>query len=364
MSDFLLENIHRQILKAADYAQLKELRAQAHEIIGASLAASDPFLQNQTVNHLHDCLIQRCVVLAETALADSGFGKKPASYAFVLFGSGGRSEQTLWSDQDNGLIYHLANEADSEWVSAYFAALGDNIVKGLIQLGYPPCEGKVICSNKQWCQSIQNWLDLQQKWLEQPTWENNRYLLIMSDMRFIYGKEDLVKQVNDARADFIREHRSVLENLLHNTLHRKPALGPLGNLITERYGEDAGGIDLKYGSYIPLINSIRLLAIQAGIYETSTNRRIVALKAAGILTETYAERLLQVHRMNLHYRSLTSFEIKMGQYFSRGKILAEQLSKQSRQQLKYAFQTEKALQKFVRKKVQENLYQSMGDDRK
>ena len=44
-------------------------------------------------------------------LEDEGFGKPPVPYAFILFGSGGRSEQTLWSDQDNGLIYEESRRA-------------------------------------------------------------------------------------------------------------------------------------------------------------------------------------------------------------------------------------------------------------
>ena len=61
-------------------------------------------------------------------------------------------------------------------------------------------------------------------------------------------------------------------------MHHKISLGVFGHLITERYGEDAGGFDIKYGAYIPIVNGIRLLAIQAGILATSTLERIKQLK--------------------------------------------------------------------------------------
>lgn len=181
---------------------------------------------------------------------------------FILFGSGGRSEQTLWSDQDNGLVYGESEKHQEEEVEEYFIKLVDCILQGLDALGYPPCEGNVVSSNKQWRKPLTAYTQMMLEWLQEPEWENIRYLLIMADMRCIYGSQNLVDQLRGTILTYVQENSSVLNYLLSNTLHHKISLGVFGQLITERYGEDAGGFDIKYGAYIPIVNGIRLLAIK------------------------------------------------------------------------------------------------------
>ena len=55
---------------------------------------------SQIVSSLNDALVKRLVELAEAKL-----GAPPATYAWIVFGSEGRLEQTLLTDQDNALVY-------------------------------------------------------------------------------------------------------------------------------------------------------------------------------------------------------------------------------------------------------------------
>ena len=157
MYNLSLETSREQILKAENYAELRMLRDQVHEIMQVHPLLTSPIQWNLQLNEIHDWLIQRCITLSEIILDNQGFGLPPVPYVFVLFGSGGRREQTLWSDQDNGLIYELAEFEDEEQVSNYFKVLSDCIVEGLKVIGYPPCEGEVICSNDSWRKSLNEW---------------------------------------------------------------------------------------------------------------------------------------------------------------------------------------------------------------
>ena len=69
----------------------------------------------QIVSSLNDALVKRLVGLAEQAL-----GPAPTDFAWIVFGSEGRLEQTLLTDQDNALIYGEESEA----ARAYFAVAG------------------------------------------------------------------------------------------------------------------------------------------------------------------------------------------------------------------------------------------------
>jgi CBS domain-containing protein len=174
-------------------------------------------------------------------------------------------------------------------------------------------------------------------------------------MRVIYGDSSIVHKLKQFLGQYVREHRIILEKLLQNTLHRKASLGIFGQLLTERYGEDAGGVDIKYGSYIPIVNGIRLLAIQAGIMETSTIERIEKLLEYKLVSETLAAEWKKALAINLEFRSKTPFQLEEGLYSSRGKLPARLLSKESRHELKLALHVGIDLQKYVQKRILDEL---------
>lgn len=354
MYNLSLETSRELILKAQNYAELRKLRDQVHEIMQKHPLLTNPLQWNLMLNDAHDWLIQRSIILSEKIVEET-MGLPPVPYAFVLFGSGGRKEQTLWSDQDNGIIYELSEDDDTEEVSNYFANLASHIVEGLKILGYPPCDGEVICSNEGWRKSISNWKQMLQTWFDEPVWEHIRYLLIVEDMRAVYGKTSLVDKLKQFLGQNVNEHRSILEHLLQNTLHRKASLGIFGQLLTERYGEDSGGVDIKYGSYIPIVNGIRLLAIQAGIVETSTLERIEKLLENKRVAETLANDWKRAFLLNLELRSKTPFQVHEGLYSSRGKLSTRLLSKEARQGLKFSLHAGIDLQKYVQKKILDEL---------
>jgi CBS domain-containing protein len=356
MYNLSLETSREQILMAEDLAQLRMLRDQVHEIMQVHPFLANPIEWNMQLNDLHDVLIQRCVTLSEKQIEAQGYGLPPVPYVFVLFGSGGRKEQTLWSDQDNGLIYDSTDSGDLKSVWQYFAILSRCIVESLMVLGYPPCEGEVICSNDYWRKSIIEWKQMVQGWLDEPNWEHIRYLLIIEDMREVYGEPSLTMDLKEFLALYIRENRLILESLLKNTLHRKASLGFFGQLLTERYGEDAGGVDIKYGSYIPIVNGIRLLAIQAGIMETSTLERIEKLLEYELVSKVQANDWKRALALNLELRSVTPFQLEDGLYSSRGKVSAKTLSKKARQELKFTLHVGIELQKYVQRKIQDEIH--------
>jgi CBS domain-containing protein len=356
MYNLSLETSQEQILMAEDFAELRMLRDQVHEMMQVHPLLANPILWSLQLNDIHDWLIQRCIVLSEKKLQAQGYGLPPVPYVFVLFGSGGRREQTLWSDQDNGLIYELTEFEDAEKVSQYYAALSRCIVGALMVLGYPPCEGEVICSNHSWRKSIIDWKQMVQGWLDEPNWEHIRYLLIIEDMRAVYGESSLTAELKKFLALYIRENRLILQSLLKNTLHRKASLGFFGQLLTERYGADAGGVDIKYGSYIPIVNGIRLLAIQAGIVETSTLERIEKLLEYKLVSNVQASDWKRALALTLELRSITPFQVVERLYSSRGKLPAKLLSKRSRQELKFSLHVGIELQRYVQRRIQDEIH--------
>lgn len=350
-----LNEILEKISAAEEWHVLRQLRNQAHEELHGHPLLALPAEWNRKVNQAHDALIARAVVLTERLLEMSGAGTPPAAYSIVLFGSGGRREQTLWSDQDNGLIYENPPVGEEAAAERYFSLLGSELVRMLGTLGYPPCEGNVLASNPVWCRPVDGYWQMIDNWLAEPNWEHIRYLLIWADMRSVYGKSALAETLRGHLLQTLAVRRRLLGDMLQNTLHRKVSLGFLGNLITERYGEDAGGIDIKYGSYIPIVNAVRLLSLKAGLSETGTLERIAALAKAGVIGEAAAKEWTEAFARILKLRSETPFQAADGVYSSRGILPAAMLTKERKRELKYVLKVGVRLHKFVQRHILEEI---------
>ncbi|MCS7460142.1 DUF294 nucleotidyltransferase-like domain-containing protein [Paenibacillus doosanensis] len=353
-----METIRAEIKAAADMERLRQYRDRLHEEFERNLCVSHSLDWNRELNQAHDWLIARSVRLAEEALLMEGAGKAPGAYAFVLFGSGGRGEQTLWSDQDNGLIYEDAeDERAAATAEAYFRILADRIGGYLQLLGYPLCVGGVICTNDKWRKPWSHYQSTLHEWLVDPNWEHIRYLLILADMRAVYGERSLASRLMDQMYAYAERHPAILEHMLHNTLHHKISLGVFGQLIRERYGEDAGGVDIKYGAYIPIVNGIRLLAIEKGVRAESTEGRIAGLLEGGFVEEEIAQDWLEALAIAVKLRSLTPFQLEDGHYTTRGKLPADRLTKERTAELKLCLRIGGDLQKYVRKSVHKEIEQ-------
>ncbi|WP_240941097.1 DUF294 nucleotidyltransferase-like domain-containing protein [Paenibacillus sp. HB172176] len=305
---------------------------------------------NNELNETHDAVIRRAIELSENEMARQGRGSPPVPYAYLLFGSGGRKEQTLSSDQDSGIIYMDAVGRE-ENVKAYFLELCKQIVQNLIKIGYPPCEGKVLSDNPDWCQSVTEWEAKLDGWFREPAWEAVRYLLIIADARCVYGDEALFRHLKDMFYIDTLNHPVILKRMIENTMRHKVLVGVFGQLLKERYGEDAGSLDIKYGAYIPMVNSIRMMAIQANIRETSTLDRMRKLEELGLLQMEDKESYEQAFRFLLRLRLMTTEQYEDGIYANNGKLHSSKLSKEMTDELKSSLKAGKKLQRAVYKQV-------------
>ncbi|MBP1989251.1 DUF294 nucleotidyltransferase-like domain-containing protein [Paenibacillus eucommiae] len=356
MNHLSVEKVLERINQTEGFDELRSIRDQVHEMFQEHLLLSySPELQEQ-INDIHDGLIKHAIFLSEKQMVGHGWGLPPVPYAFMLFGSGGRKEQTLWSDQDNGCIFaDPVLKEDRLRIEEYFEKLSSYILNGLDMLGYPPCQGEVVSSNKQWRKPYSEYESMMLEWLQEPVWENVRYVLIMVDMRCVYGEASLIAGLKKQLFEYVRQHPAILQALLSNTLHHPISLGFFGQLITERYGEDAGGFDIKYGAYIPIVNGVRLLAIQAGVWESSTLERLDHLITGGRITIEAGHEWIDAFHIALKLRNRTPSQIEDGLYTTRGKLVAGQLTKELRQELKACLRAGAFLQKYVRKVVEEQI---------
>jgi len=221
-----------------------------------------------SLNVFHDQVMLKVLEVASKKMRRTG--PAPCDFSWFITGSGGRLEQGLISDQDHGIIYEKSNAEND----LYFQVFGAEISKGLYEVGYPYCEGKVMSSNPMWCKSFDNWHVQLQEWVKDESWESIRYLQIFYDARVLHGKGEYMHQLKSYMYEYQLQHPILLSRFSANVEHVKNVIGPVGQLLVERHGLYHGCVNLKYSGFLPYVNAIRLLSIKEGVMETSTLARL------------------------------------------------------------------------------------------
>lgn len=266
-------------------------------------------LWNRMVGELHDAVMSRACESCQLELMEEGYGPPPAPYTFVVFGSAGRSEQTLWSDQDNGLIIG-ESDCDAATRESYFSEFSTRLSIMLEAVGYPPCPGNVMLINPLWRKTVDSWEQQFQYWRRELGWEQVRYLMIAADMRYIYGDQLLFQSLRNKLNHILvlekDQEQDLNRAILRNTIRHKAGLNALGQVITEQSGEHAGDFDMKYGLYLPIVNAIRCLSIEYGILACSTQERIEKLFQLDAVQPRWLESCQQSFQTALRFRSMAA----------------------------------------------------------
>src|SRR5512138_493662 len=123
----------RGIERLASRRSLPGYAARVTEMASSLLAGGlDATVIAGLVARLNDALLGPILRWAEQDL-----GPPPAPYAWIAFGSEGRMEQTLLTDQDNALVFADEGAARADW----YRALAERVNEDLEAAGFPACPG-------------------------------------------------------------------------------------------------------------------------------------------------------------------------------------------------------------------------------
>jgi CBS domain-containing protein len=279
------------------------------------------------VSHLNDAVVRRLLALAEADL-----GPPPCAYAWIVFGSEGRMEQALLTDQDNALVY--ADERGPE-ADGYFARLTQRVVDDLAGASFPLCRGGFMATN--WRRPLSAWTALFHGWITRP---EPRALLEAAnffDFRAVHGGLDLAP-LEAVLAGSGREPL-FLAHLARAALTWEP---PLGLLRTIK--ETDGGVDLKRGGLIAIVGLARVYALEAGSTVRPTLERLAAAAAAGTLSADGAATLGEAFRFLLRVRLRAQLRKLRAGETPDNRVPLEDLSALERSHLKDTFVAIRQLQ--------------------
>ncbi|MDP1526566.1 MAG: DUF294 nucleotidyltransferase-like domain-containing protein [Rhodocyclaceae bacterium] len=229
----------------------------------------------QLISSLNDHLTVR---LIEITKQDFELPKVP--WAWLAFGSEGRYEQTLSTDQDNGIVFAAPVE-QADAVRQAFLPFALEVNKRLDTLGFPLCKGNVMASNPELCLSVDEWHGRFSRWLRSTTPQTLLDCTIYFDFRPIFGEESLAEELRAWLRRHIPDATLFLRFMAQDALRAQAPLGMIRDFSFDDNKEYPHTIDLKTQGTRLFVDVARILALANGIDETSTPERLRAVAERG-----------------------------------------------------------------------------------
>jgi CBS domain-containing protein len=260
-----LKQVSTAIRAAPDLATLRvvatDIRRFARNLLGQGVGARQ---LTELISHLNDVLTGQLVTLVA---ASRGIDLSRACW--LAFGSEGRGEQTIATDQDNGIVFAGDDPARDRpgWL-----ALANEVNEGLDACGYPLCRGNVMARNPECCLSQGEWLERFAGWIEGGEPEDLLKASIFFDLRPLVGDAALAQPLRDLVLQRAGRQPRFIRLMAENALRHGPALSWHGGLEVKHHG-GRDVVDLKLHGTAVYVEAARLYALAHGIAATSTRER-------------------------------------------------------------------------------------------
>lgn len=307
------------------------------------------------IAELNDRLVRRALELAVADLEGQGHGRPPLSFSWLAAGSEGRREQTLKTDQDNGLVYADPPPALREVAAEYFARLAGSLGQALGRLGFPPCPGGFMASNPRWCQPESVWRRYFTGWMETQEPEHVLQASLFFDLRPVAGDEAPGRALWEWVCERVPTRRLFLGYMAKAALERQAPLGFFGGFVVERAGTHKDTLDLKARGVFPVTQAMRVCALSLGLRDTNTLDRLLGSGRGGLFSSREVDDLRDVHEVIARLR-LTHQLARLDVGAPPDNFInPETLGKADRLLLKEAFKTVAWLQRWIEDRFQTDL---------
>ena len=281
-------------------------------------------------------LTARATELAETRMAEDGWGTAPAPYAMLVLGSGGRGESLLVFDQDNAIV-HRGAPADDVW----FAELGKRVNEMLNEAGIPYCDGGVMAREPKWRKSLDEWKDEVHSWVYSVENQTVMYCDIFFDFQPVWGDRELAEELRAYAVDKAAQSGFFMQYLAQHVAKMEVATGLFGGFITKQ-----GRLNAKKFALLPLVSAARFRAIRAHVMATGTDERYGALKEQGLLHEDDWRDLLEIREISFRMMLEQQLADLAAGIAPSARIDPKRFPKRMRERLRWAFRRLKTL-KFI-----------------
>jgi CBS domain-containing protein len=274
-----LVHLARTIRSAPRLENLVALRGEIGQLVERMLAHGASSTQiTHIITLLNDHTVCRVI---ELTLADKGDPGVP--FSWLCFGSEGRREQTLHTDQDNGILFEARDAAHAAEIRGKLLPLAQQINQSLALCGFTLCKGNIMAGNPELCLSRAEWARRFAGFIREATPENLLGSTIYFDLRVVWGDEQGCQQLRRGILEQVSDNRLFQRMMAENALRQRPPVGRFREFVLTRKGSDKATLDLKVQGLTPFVDGARLLALANGVEANNTLERLSQLVAREVI---------------------------------------------------------------------------------
>ena len=274
-----LVHLARTIRNAPRVENLVAIRGEIGQLVERMLAHGASSTQiTHIITLLNDHTVCRVI---ELTLAEKGDPGVP--FSWLCFGSEGRREQTLYTDQDNGILFEAKDAAEAAQIRGRLLPLAQYINQSLALCGFSLCRGNIMAGNPELCLSRAEWARRFGAFIREATPENLLGSSIYFDLRVVWGDEQGCEQLRQGILDQVADNRLFQRMLAANALRQRPPVGRFREFVLTRKGGEKATLDLKVQGLTPFVDGARLLALAHGIHANNTLERLRQLVAKEVI---------------------------------------------------------------------------------
>lgn len=329
---------------------LTQVKAAQVELADQLLRESLPGTEIQALlTHINNDIYRRIADLNMQAMADEGLGTPPVDFSVIVMGSGGRGENFLFPDQDNGFILGDYPDDRHTEIDGWFIDLAERMTRDLDRVGLPLCKGYVMATNPLWRKTLSQWKKQIRLWSHKRNVTTLRLCDIFFDFRSAWGDPAMADQLRDFVTRTASGNHAFLREMYEDDIDHRVALGWFGRFVTERENKDyKGQMNLKHTGTLPLVEAMRLLALREGVVAISTLARMAALREKGVLNGDEYDYLTGAYRHISHLLLRQQIaDFKAGKTVS-NYVHPNSLTERERDMLVESFKAIRALREKVR----------------
>lgn len=268
----------------------------------------------------------------------------------MVMGSEGRGEQTVRTDQDNGLL--LAHPVPDADLTKFRADFSD----ALLHFGFPPCPGNIMIGNPQWSQTIDGFIRQIKGWVLTPDGYSAMNLGVFFDAVSVAGNADLLHRAKSAMADMMRGESAYLARFAKAIDQFDDASASMLSSLMATVGVGSDTIHIKKSGVFPIVHGVRVMSIDEGITATSTAERLDELAKIEVIGSGLAGDIKSAlsYFMEVRLRSQL-VAMRTGRHEEEAIVRLSQLSSRERDLLREALKVVKRFKELVRARYHLNM---------
>lgn len=294
-------NLINAILSTRSIAELATQSDAVRRFATRRLASGDgPELLCEWISALNDLIAMQVIDLVE-----GEFELPYVPWCWMVFGSEGRLEQTLVTDQDNGIVFAADSAAEAAELRLKFLPFARAVNVALDACGFPLCSGDIMAGNPAWCLSLDEWKQCFDDWIAVPKPMALLNATIFFDFRPLYGHEELVTKLQSWLLRRTGGNTAFLRAMASVALEQRPPLAWWRDFRLDGGKKHPRTLDLKLRGIRLFVDAARVLALDHGVVSTNTVERLRGLrKSMGMRlppaeVEAMAAAFYQMQRLRL-----------------------------------------------------------------